>query len=277
MLENLVESKNNSRAAGKLYGFLFSIFLIVSAALSSATVWSLFAKDFAMGESGMELSRLVSPIPVAENQPPPVIEKPQRQIEPQAKKDQITVRKTNTARVDETQAVPDKVSTAPNAFKARPNAPFTIDPNAAETDAASYADKGRGDKNGETGFTNPGDRTAVVENDKTANVPKPPPPIKKENIKVPPVMTGGVVNGKAIDLPKPPYPAPAKAVGASGTVSVQVTIDENGNVISARAVSGHVLLRDAAERAARRARFTPTYLSKTAVKVNGIILYNFTR
>ena len=49
MLENLVESKNNSRAARKLYGFLISTFLVVATILLSATVWSLFAKDFVMG------------------------------------------------------------------------------------------------------------------------------------------------------------------------------------------------------------------------------------
>ena len=75
----------------------------------------------------------------------------------------------------------------------------------------------------------------------------------------------------------PPYPPAAKAVNASGAVNVQVTIDETGKVVSAKAITGHPLLRDAAERAARSARFSPTYLSKVAVKVNGLIVYNFTR
>ena len=53
-------------------------------------------------------------------------------------------------------------------------------------------------------------------------------------------------------------------------------IDETGKVISAKAVSGHPLLRDAAERAARGAKFSPTYLSKQPVKVTGLIVYKFT-
>jgi TonB family protein len=92
---------------------------------------------------------------------------------------------------------------------------------------------------------------------------------------VPKTISGGVVNGKATNLPKPVYPAAAKAVRASGAVNVQVTIDETGNVISATAVSGHPLLRAAAVEAARQATFAPTMLSGQAVKVTGVIVYNF--
>jgi TonB family protein len=58
-------------------------------------------------------------------------------------------------------------------------------------------------------------------------------------------------------------------------VNVQVTIDEAGNVTSASAVSGHPLLRQVAAQAARGAKFKPTLLSGQAVKVSGIIVYNF--
>lgn len=91
----------------------------------------------------------------------------------------------------------------------------------------------------------------------------------------PKTISGGVVNGKARSLPKPVYPAAARAVGASGVVNVQVTIDENGEVISASAVSGHPLLRQAAEQAARTAKFSPTLLQGQPVRVIGVIVYNF--
>ena len=89
-------------------------------------------------------------------------------------------------------------------------------------------------------------------------------------------ISGGVLNGKAISLPKPAYPPIAKAAKASGTVVVQVTVDENGNVTSARAVAGHPLLQAAAVAAAHGAKFSPTKLSGQPVKVTGIIQYNFT-
>lgn len=89
------------------------------------------------------------------------------------------------------------------------------------------------------------------------------------------VISGGVLNGKATNLVKPPYPPAAKAVRASGAVNVQVTVDEQGNVISAAAVSGHPLLRASAVSAARQSKFSPTLLSGKPVKVTGVIVYNF--
>ena len=88
-------------------------------------------------------------------------------------------------------------------------------------------------------------------------------------------ITGGMLNGKAISLPIPVYPPIAKQAQASGSVTVQITIDEEGNVISASAVSGHPLLRAAAVTAAREAKFSPTKLNGQAVKVSGALLYNF--
>ena len=88
-------------------------------------------------------------------------------------------------------------------------------------------------------------------------------------------ISGGVVNGKAVNLPTPAYPAAAKAVGAQGSVNVQVLIDESGSVVSANAVSGHPLLRSATEKAAIQATFRPTLLSGKPVKVSGVISYNF--
>ena len=92
---------------------------------------------------------------------------------------------------------------------------------------------------------------------------------------VPKTISGGVVNGKAKNLTVPTYPSAAKAVQASGTVNVQVVIDEEGRVISANAVSGNPLLRAAAEQAARSSEFVPTLMSGQPIKVSGIIVYNF--
>jgi TonB family protein len=88
-------------------------------------------------------------------------------------------------------------------------------------------------------------------------------------------LSGGLLNNKAITLPKPEYPPVAKAARQSGTVSVQVVVDENGQVISARAVAGPPLLQSAAVKAAQEAIFSQTKLSGKPVKVTGIITYNF--
>ena len=88
-------------------------------------------------------------------------------------------------------------------------------------------------------------------------------------------VSGGVLDGKAVSKPAPPYPPAAKAARAAGTVTVQVTVDETGHVVSAQAVSGHPLLRPAAVEAARQARLAPTLLGGQPVKVTGVLTYNF--
>ena len=88
-------------------------------------------------------------------------------------------------------------------------------------------------------------------------------------------ISGGVLNGKAVSLPMPEYPDFAKRSRIGGIVSVEVVIDENGKIISAKAVSGPGMLQQAAVNAALRAKFSPTTLSGQAVKVTGVINYNF--
>jgi protein TonB len=88
-------------------------------------------------------------------------------------------------------------------------------------------------------------------------------------------VSSGVLNGKAQELPMPEYPPMAKQARISGTVTVEVVIDEMGKVVSARAVNGPGMLQPAAVAAAKRARFSPTMLSGQPVKAIGTINYNF--
>jgi TonB family protein len=88
-------------------------------------------------------------------------------------------------------------------------------------------------------------------------------------------ISGGALNGKAVSKPQPIYPADARAALVSGEVVVEVTVDECGNVVMARALSGHPLLRQAAIDAAIRTRFSPTLLSGLPVRVKGTMAYNF--
>ena len=89
------------------------------------------------------------------------------------------------------------------------------------------------------------------------------------------IVSGGVLNGRAIKKPQPAYPAMALASRAQGTVAVQIVIDEEGNVASAVAVSGHPLLKPAGVEAARNAKFEPVKLCGQPVRVSGVITYNF--
>jgi Gram-negative bacterial TonB protein C-terminal len=87
-------------------------------------------------------------------------------------------------------------------------------------------------------------------------------------------IAGGVLNGRAIYLPQPQLPT---GDAPTGTVMVQVLVDEMGSVMNARAVSGPPALHVAAVNAARLARFTQTLLMGEPVKVSGTLVYNFVR
>jgi TonB family protein len=88
-------------------------------------------------------------------------------------------------------------------------------------------------------------------------------------------VSGGILNGKALSLPAPSDPEVARRARAAGTVEVEVVIDLSGKVISAKALKGPIMLQNAAEDAARRAKFSPTLLSGQPVRVSGVITYNF--
>ncbi|MEQ1604243.1 MAG: TonB family protein [Pyrinomonadaceae bacterium] len=94
---------------------------------------------------------------------------------------------------------------------------------------------------------------------------------------IPRIASAGILNLRAELRPEPVYPAAAKAVRATGTVAVQVIVSREGEVVSASAVSGHPLLRAAAEKAARQAKFRPTLLSGTPVMISGVLTYNFSK
>ena len=65
----------------------------------------------------------------------------------------------------------------------------------------------------------------------------------------------------------PKYPPLAIQTHLEGTVVVQAIIDEHGDVIEAKVVSGHPLLVDAALKAVRQWKYEPTYLNDQPIPV----------
>lgn len=266
MLDQLVESKSNADVDSRRGGYLLTTMVIMVSILLSAYLYSLFAKEYGVGGSDLSLETLVAP-PVIEEAPEPEPEKqPEKQKDPN-----VDVREKAIATINEPPPrIPDRVSSEASKIPPRNPDRYTAIGNrnfdAANAPDSSYKGpvnvSGTGSNSGATGQR--GD-------DETGGAPPPPPPPKP----VPKQISGGVLNGKARSLPKPPYPPAARAVRAGGPVTVQVLIDENGNVVSASAVSGHPLLRASAAAAARQAKFSPTMLSGQPVKVSGVITYNF--
>ena len=270
MLDQLVESKSNSAENSRRSKFLVGIGGL--AVFTLLTMWtvSLFGKDFGMGGDELALTTLVAPVPVPDEEPPP---EPKKEPEQQKQPD-VDVRKELIQNIMQSPVKPpDVISVARNPVKEmRLDRMTKLGTNDSDTGAQVAPGVSRVVTDGGTGGLSTGTGTAPTGGDDADAPPPPPKPTPKP---VPKTVSGGVLNGKATSLPKPPYPAAAKAVRAGGAVSVQVLISEAGSVISASAVSGHPLLRAAAEGAARGARFSPTMLSGQAVKVSGVITYNF--
>jgi TonB family protein len=272
MLDQLVESKSNARENRRKGQFLVGIGALAVFTLLTAWTVSLFGKDFGMGGDDLALTTLVAPVPVPDEEPPPEPEKPKEQ----QKQPDVDVRKELIQNIMQSPVKPpDVISTAKNPVKEMRLDRLTK-LGSTDSDTGARVDPGvsRVVADGGTAGLSAGTGTATTGAD-TGDDEPPPPKAAPTPKPVPKTVSGGVLNGKATSLPKPAYPAAAKAVRAGGSVSVQVLISESGSVISASAVSGHPLLRAAAESAARGARFSPTLLSGQAVKVSGVITYNF--
>jgi len=273
MLDNLVESKSNTGENKREAGFLITTLLTVVALFLAGLTYSLYAKDLGMGDGSLELSTLVAPVIEAETPPQPEARKPEER-QKTSTQSSVPVRTDAFAPIERTTKPPADTngqkgvqSWAKNAALGREN----LEPSGGNNLPS------RGGNEPGTGITANNAATEKETEPPPVSQPKPSPkPPVEEPKKETRMVTGGVVNGKAVNLVKPQVSAAAKAVRASGAVNVQVVIDEKGSVVSASAVSGHQLLRKAAEDAARASKFSPTLLTGQPVKVTGVIVYNFT-
>jgi protein TonB len=271
MLDQLVESRNNSAENTRRSEFLLGTLVVLVVVLIGGWTYSLFNKEYGMGTGDLDISSLVAPVALPEEEPPPAPEpekQPEKQNTPSDKPTVVekiaTMEETREPPKDlkgETLKAPPLKKSEADLYNTGPKNEGRADPNREYNDTPTGLGGGGGGGGGTT------------EDVPEVKVKTPTP--KPTEKPVPKTISGGVVNGKATNLVKPPYPAAARAVRAAGAVNVQVTIDESGNVISASAVSGHPLLRAAAVQAARSSKFSPTMLSGQAVKVTGVIVYNF--
>ncbi|HEY2975901.1 MAG TPA: TonB family protein [Pyrinomonadaceae bacterium] len=257
MFENLVESGSHKEDLGRKGSFLLGTVAIYAIIGTSLLVFGILYAQADLDRQDLDFITLVAPVPVPQQAAP---EKPE-EAKPQNKDQNVDVRKELIADVTETRVAPKEVSAKASDIPPVRRGVTTVLGSESSNAAAPVA---AGSGSGLGAATGPA-RVNISEE------PPPPPPPPKPRAPI----SGGVLNGKAISLPKPAYPPIARQAHASGTVVVQVTIDENGSVISAHAVSGHPLLQGVAVAAARGARFSPTKLSGQPVKVTGVITYNF--
>jgi periplasmic protein TonB len=258
MFDNLVESSSHKDDLTRKGSFIGITALIYGVLLVAFFVAGIFLYDAHLSEMELELTTLVAPVPVPQQQKEEV--QPKQEAKPVKVDQNVDVRRELIADVTRTELVPKEVSAKASDVPPVRSGRITVQ-GTTDSNAVSAMPSG------------PGTGTVVTSAPVRIADEPPPPPEPKPTPRAP--ISGGVLNGKAISLPKPGYPPIARAAHASGTVVVQVLIDENGHVVSASAVSGHPLLINAAVSAARQARFSPTKLSGQPVKVTGVIQYNF--
>jgi protein TonB len=86
---------------------------------------------------------------------------------------------------------------------------------------------------------------------------------------------GRVRPPKAIVQTHPQYPTLARQAHIQGQVQIDAILDEQGNVIDMRVVSGPPLLYQAALDALKQWRYEPTYLNDQPIAVEMIVMISF--
>lgn len=102
----------------------------------------------------------------------------------------------------------------------------------------------------------------------TNGVDEPPPPAAAAKV-LP------VVWGRAINKAQPRYPPGAKRFNIAGSVDVQITVSAAGRVTEAKAISGHILLRAAAEEAALQWVFEPATMNGVPIETQTVLSFAF--
>jgi len=269
MFDNLIESASHNSELKRRSSFFLGALGSYSLLFMAIGVASVFAYDANLDKQNLELVSLITPVDNIRDTPQPIIEK-KRLTSAGSTESRPEVRTERPPSNDPTK-VENGVHVVTNQAPPLPKGVTTYLIGDSYTPGIFKGNGGNDENSNSTGPNN--GPTSVKDID-------PPPPVKPIEAKVEKpktIKSLGVINGLAKSLPIPRYTPLAVAAGAQGVVSVQILIDEKGNVLSAKAVSGHPLLQAEAVKAAYLAKFTPTLLSGEPVKVSGIINYNFKR
>ncbi|MFL6211670.1 MAG: energy transducer TonB [Pyrinomonadaceae bacterium] len=269
MFNQLIESGSHRTDLARRGTFFAGTLVCYSLLLITTGVASVYTYNAQLDTQNLELVTLLSPIPM----PPDTGVRPD---EPRpasgGHRENVIERTILIARLDSNTTPPDNISVHPNTV-----------PEIPKFGTVMLSNRNSGDELLSGGPVGPPGPDHVMSSNQPRVVvdegvdvappvrPTPAPTPVPERIRV----SSLILSGKVISKPVPAYPIIAKQARISGVVTVEILLDERGNVISAQATSGHPLLREAARAAAMQARFSPTLLSGQPVKVSGIITYNF--
>jgi protein TonB len=259
MFNNLIESTSHVKEFKRRGSFVLLTTVTYGVLLVVGGIASVYAYDAHLDSQNTEFEITFMPIVPQAAQPQPPKNTIQRPASNSDRAPTQSVRTELIASTSDPNRVPEHVG-----VKASDVPP-------------ARADSVKGSFNGDPptpAFSGPGVQGGTG-NTPAVEIETPPPPAATPKPEIPKVLKiSTILNSKAVSLPRPNYPPMAKQIHLQGMVTVNVMIDETGKVISAKA-SGHPLLVPEAQRAALQARFSPTIIGETPVKVQGIITYNF--
>lgn len=263
MFNNLIESSSHAREYKRRGSFLLFTGATYVLLFAITGVVSIYAYDAHLEQQILDDVVLLSPQDIVTPGQEPITD-----VRPARPRDtnntsNVTERAEAMLSVNHPEVVPEAISATPSKNPPLPEGrgPVFITGRNREAGGGPVGP-------GTTGGTPAGQpRQIVVLPD---DPPPPPTPAPPKVLKI-----STILNSRALSLPTATYPALARNIRLQGTVVVQVLIDEEGKVISAKAVSGHPILVPEAVKAAARARFSPTVLGDQKVKVSGVITYNF--
>jgi TonB family protein len=75
----------------------------------------------------------------------------------------------------------------------------------------------------------------------------------------------------------PVYPAAARQLNVSGSLDVEITVDEAGSVTDAKVLKGNAMFSSSAMSAVKMWKFTPMVQDGVAKSFTSVIVFNFTK
>jgi protein TonB len=264
MFNNLIESSSHTKEYKRRGSFLLFTGATYVVLFVITGVVSIYAYDARLEQQILEDITILSPQDLVPEAAPAPAAQPDRPRETNSNASTVPERAVAMVSVNRPEVVPEEVSATPSKNQPLPDH-GAVRITGRDYNPEAIGGPGRGPTGGGTRVVQP---PQVIIPDEPP--PPPPPPTVPKVLKV-----SRVLNSEALYLPVANYPLMARQIRVQGTVIVQVMIDEDGRVVSAKANSGHPLLVPEAVKAAMRARFSPTMIGDQKVKVSGVITYNF--
>ncbi len=263
MFNSLVECAKTKKD-NKRWAYFAVTCAIWTLALVGSIVGGIFLYDAKLDEQLSVLAMLVNPLPPPPPPPAGAVSKPQ------AISQSVTSSVPTQLKLENIEAAAD--------IKTHPAATNLVNVSTSGLVGAEGGAEG-GTEGGQIGGAL-GGVLGAAGNAEAPPPPKPDPIVAEPEVEKPkPSLvrrSEGVLKGNSITQIKPDYPPLARNNGIVGEVQVDILIGEDGNVISAKVISGHALLQQAALKAAKQWKFNATLLNGLPVKVQGVLTFRFT-